>query len=706
MIIRYLSFLFLFFTFTSLSIAQSDWCATDEMLEKYLKESPQNRAKFEQQQQDLIKLSKTIQMDKTGPIIIPMVVHVIHDDGVGNISKEQIEDGIEILNKDLRKLNPDTSLVRSIFQPYMDDLNIEFRLAKLDPNGKCTEGITRTSSKETNSATPRNAVKNVKRWPYSSYFNVWLVNSINSSGSQGTVLGYAQFPGSGSLNNYGIVVRHDEWGSIGTAQGSNGRTVTHEIGHCLGLFHTFQSGCGNDCSNSGDYICDTPPALQATFGCNKNYNTCNNDNVGPSPYPANTPDMLENYMSYDDCQYMFTTGQKLRALAVLSNPNYPEIKDLFTQANLIATGTNNGYVPQTCAPIADIIREDLYRCVGQNISFYEDSYNATVTSWNWSFPGGTPSSSTDSLPIVSYSNPGVYNYSVTVSSAGGSDSITMFNSVIISDTNAEYSGSSYAESFENLTTFNNEWSIINEGGIAQWQHNAFSASDGSSSVWINNFIEGNVGQNDALISPSINLSLINDPVLKFDVAYKKRDSQSSDNLRIWYSSNCGRTWSMFYTAYPTTLQASNSPDQNFWFTPQSPSDWKEISIPIPSWIKTLSNVKLKFELNSGGGNNLYLDNIRIDSPVGLKEVESKATLQIYPNPTSSNFTLLLGLNESNNVQIEIKNLLGKTVKTISNKNFTADSYRFHVETDDLASGIYLINLKVGNENITRKLVVQ
>lgn len=174
---------------------------------------------------------KTLQMTNK---IIPVVFHVIYDPRIGdasNITKTQIEDAVRIMNEDYNKLNSDTSQVISAFTGIMGKPNIEFRLAKIDPNGNCTEGITRTASPLTNVA--RNNVKSLIVWPTSQYLNVWVVKNITST-SGGTTLGFATKPSSSGTQ--GIVVLNRALGSIGTAN-TDARTMTHEAGHYFNLDH-------------------------------------------------------------------------------------------------------------------------------------------------------------------------------------------------------------------------------------------------------------------------------------------------------------------------------------------------------------------------------------------------------------------------------------------------------------------------------------
>src|SRR5262249_36658410 len=152
--------------------------------------------------------------------------------------------------------------------------------------------------------------------PRDKYLNIWIGGRINDP-SVGDLLGYAQFPG-GAAATDGVVIAYDAFGNTGAAAApyNLGRTATHEIGHWLGLFHTFQGGCAGataaTCGTAGDRVCDTPQSSGPTFGCPGVTNTCTD-----SPIDYNSQTM--NYMDYTDdaCMYMFTSGQSQRVDASL-----------------------------------------------------------------------------------------------------------------------------------------------------------------------------------------------------------------------------------------------------------------------------------------------------------------------------------------------------------------------------------------------------
>ena len=106
---------------------------------------------------------------------IPVVFHVIHKYGTENISREQMLDGLRILNETFRKTRADTADIHADFKPIHADTEIEFRLATKDPEGNCHSGINRMASDLTNSGDHR--VKDLIHWDPSMYLNVYVVSN-------------------------------------------------------------------------------------------------------------------------------------------------------------------------------------------------------------------------------------------------------------------------------------------------------------------------------------------------------------------------------------------------------------------------------------------------------------------------------------------------------------------------------------------------
>jgi len=261
---------------------------------------------------------------KRSSIIIPIVVHVIYrtnhtNIGSGtNISKDRIEDAIRILNEDYSKTNPEfPNPPRNTFLNSAANPNLEFCFATIDPNGNSTTGVTRTMSSKT-SFDPDTEANDMKRnntggkdgWDPSKYLNIWICD-LAVSASGGMTLGYAYLPGLPSWQNWkdGLVVDFQWFGTIQGASGDS-RTSTHEIGHYLGLEHTFcESQSGGCCDNDNNNVDDTPATDGVYWGSvdnTTNNNTCNDLSYG---FSSDLLDMDENYMSYSQNTWMFTNSQ-------------------------------------------------------------------------------------------------------------------------------------------------------------------------------------------------------------------------------------------------------------------------------------------------------------------------------------------------------------------------------------------------------------
>ncbi|GAB4425755.1 MAG: hypothetical protein OHK0039_43530 [Bacteroidia bacterium] len=277
-------------------------CGTMELLDRHLSADPSLAQRLAQVE----RFAQTYQTQgsrTTAIITIPVVVHVVYNTPVENVSDAQVFSQIDVLNEDFRRLNADTTNTPLAFQPVAADYEIEFCLANVDPNGYPTTGITRTATSVTtfgfNDEVKFAASGGIDAWPTGDYLNIWVCDL------GGGLLGYAQFPGDDPLTD-GVVINYEAFGRMGTASAPyhRGRTTTHEVGHWLDLRHVWGDGpCGVD-----DGVADTPLSDGPNYGCSIGHVSCG------------SVDMVQNYMDYSDdvCCNLFTQGQKTRSMALFA----------------------------------------------------------------------------------------------------------------------------------------------------------------------------------------------------------------------------------------------------------------------------------------------------------------------------------------------------------------------------------------------------
>lgn len=244
-------------------------------------------------------------------ISIPVVVHVLYNNGDQNISDAQVLSQIVSLNSDFRRQNADTINTPAPFKSVAADTRIQFCLAKVDPDGRPTTGIihkyTSVGQFTADDAMKFSAKGGDNAWDASRYLNIWVCNLF------GRTLGYGVLPGS-PANKDGIVIQYHVFGTIGnlTSPFNKGRTATHELGHWLGLKHTWGD---SDCGDDG--IADTPPQEGSNSGC-PSFPHLSSCSINPDG------DMFMNYMDFtnDACMNMFTKGQaaEMRSLFATGGP--------------------------------------------------------------------------------------------------------------------------------------------------------------------------------------------------------------------------------------------------------------------------------------------------------------------------------------------------------------------------------------------------
>jgi hypothetical protein len=394
----------------------SDPCAAEARLAQSLADDPslaQRRELFEAFVQAAQRKGITPSATAAGPsFTIPIVVHIVHQNGPENISDNQVLSQIWALNRDFANSVPSPA-------PAVNT-GIQFCLASQLPPASpvvwsTTPGITRTFSTQTNhiygNPASEVALKAIDYLPSNKYLNVWVVNTI--SGGGGGVAGYATFPGTVPATLDGIVIRYTAFGSNTSPYGGpwpnalplndDGKIMSHEVGHWFNLLHTFSGGC----APPGDQVADTPPEAVNRSGCpTTSLTSCTAVN-----------DPIENFMDYtnDPCRFAFTAGQTTRMQAAIGY--YRSV--LVSAQNLIDVGCPSGLNALILVSRGQI-------CAPDTVVFTTPASGAGYT-YAWSFPGGTPASASTQSATVSYATPGVYPATLTVTDGGPNSSTNTLN---------------------------------------------------------------------------------------------------------------------------------------------------------------------------------------------------------------------------------------------------------------------------------------
>lgn len=307
---RHLIFQLVLISVTCSVYGQHERCGTVEYNRRMQTMYPEFKQASEQIEQYIAQYQEGGETSRA-LITIPVVFHVLYKVNMNNISDAQVLSQLDVLNEDFRKLNQNFETnTPAVFKPLGVDTEIEFCLAKTDPQGNPTTGITRKQTTVSPFSIDKNDMKfdstgGTNAWPRDRYLNIWICEL------ESPLLGYAQFPG-GLAATDGVVLHYRVVGRAPanpyqTAH-NQGRTATHEVGHWLQLYHIWgseESGC-----EDSDQVEDTPNQDKANFGCPSFPSiTCGNSPNG---------DMYMNFMDYTDdiCHTMFTPGQKHRMRAL------------------------------------------------------------------------------------------------------------------------------------------------------------------------------------------------------------------------------------------------------------------------------------------------------------------------------------------------------------------------------------------------------
>ncbi len=566
-------------------------CSTIEMEEdRKAKHGGESGEEFERWIGQRTQVGRNLRIKGINDIhVIPVVVHVIYSNSTENISKGQIETQITSLTQDYRRRNPDAVNTPAAFAGVAADCQIEFCLASIDPEGRPTNGIDRISiagapfrDRFINEVIKPNTI-----WDPTRYMNIWVCNIA------GGILGFAQFPSSSGLsgipndpgaeNTDGVVIHYNAFGTTGTASApfDRGRTATHEVGHWLGLRHVWGDGpCDVD-----DFCGDTPQTSDPNFNCPTGRTGC----FGQA--------MIQNFMDYTDdaCMNIFTKDQRRRMRAVLESA--PRRASLL-RSNVCST--------ENSLPVAAFKADITFGCGPLSVQFTEMA-QGNPNEFTWSFPGGTPATSSDRNPRITYATAGVFPVSLVVGNKAGKSPALLREGYIKVTT--EGATVPVAADFETNEVPPTQFLLFDPQGEKGWAHTQRVGGKGASTgaFWFDNYDNNLLGSHDWLISPVIDLSQSEKTILSFDVSYATFSETYSDTLLVMINTDCGTRYQTIYRRggqQLATAEAFNRP-----YTP-FPDEWRTEVIDLKKYDGE-EFVQIAFVNISGYGNNLYLDNIRI-----------------------------------------------------------------------------------------------
>ena len=437
---------------------------------------------------------------------------------------------------------------------------------------------------------------------------------------------------------------------------------------------------------------------------------------------------VENYMDYANCAKMFTKGQIERMRAALLSQTAKR-NNLVSPENHIATGINTTTM---CSPIADFSASITSVCTESQISFKDESWNAPVESWSWTFEDGIPATSTDESPVVSFSSPGYKKIKLVVTNAAGSSEITKDKYIFIGHNYGELvgpqnfsldNGYEYWFNTENKENNDAKFEIVDGVGfnksrcfkLNNYRKIDYPTTNFSDDYYYYRRLGGN---KDAIITPSIDLSHTTDVSFSFKYAYATDGSIVNptnqdiadviENVKVYFSTNCGQSWNSISSS--STIEKGDLLTGGFAgnvdFIPSSNNLWKEFSANFTS-SSNYNKMRFKIEFNSSDvSNNLYIDDIVINGVLGLSEEISELNLNVYPNPLSGNQEINVAYTAGNNpVELTLRNTQGQIVynKTIETTNAPVN----HTLSLDskLSSSCYFLEVKNGEFKTVKKIIV-
>ena len=372
---------------------------------------------------------------------------------------------------------------------------------------------------------------------------------------------------------------------------------------------------------------------------------------------------------------------------------------------LLFNGTNRSAYEidlfENSPPSAQIAADKLtINCINDTVSFIDHSaLRLSSASWNWSFPGGSPSSSFQENPIVIYNQAGTYDVSLTVTDAFGTSTQILNNFITYKDSTSKItSTNNYKQDFEINNFPPQAWN--SPSASFSWQ--ALTVDTGincfpNKVTYIDHYNTNKRGDEAYLISNKIKLGGGNNAInyLTYDYSYSGFSAAYNDGFRIDISTDCGMSWDSIYGASGTDLQTTSY--QTYEWSPTCNS-WQTDSINLTQLGYNEDTIMIRFVGINDYGNQFFMDNVSIKGQNILETNFIKnQSLEIFPNPNNGEFSIL---SNYTNLDYTIYNSLNQKIKT---GEILSDLY--NIKLQNPKSGIYLIRFSNSKITFSEKIVI-
>jgi hypothetical protein len=339
---------------------------------------------------------------------------------------------------------------------------------------------------------------------------------------------------------------------------------------------------------------------------------------------------------------------------------------------------------------------------------------ASQTPINWTGSLVSYQSTNVSLPTLTGTSAGTHTLVCYSSDPNGATDQNLANdqsTVLFTVTNAGILP--VVEGFEAASSLPNaNWNISHTStGGADFVITSAAAATGSQSCMLDNI--NNVAGNNSIIETAVsyNLSTFTTPSLTFKAAYEKKSTATNtDKLQIYTSTDCGNSWISRKVITSATLASLAGGTGTTAYVP-TPAQFTTYTVPIVA-IASSTNVMFRWEFfadPTAPGNNLYIDDINIvdAAATGIESLEMSIGLNVYPNPSTSKVSIDFNLSEQHNVSINVTDMLGRTVEIIASKSYQSGETTLAIGANNAyQAGIYLINISIDGQHISKKVIIQ